>query len=442
MNGARCSVIYMTTALMLLTVATALAAIATGRDARSPLAWSLWVWVGVAVLHVLRPLPMQEMSGTTVLILCVGLVGLTLPVLQGRTELDAPIPDQGHRGVSFARFVMVSAVILTMVVVGALAFRSGIASAVGTDFSDLSLQQVRAAQNGEARGGGFLALLSAANPIAACLGIYGAMRYSRTWIVLTLVAVAASTQNPARTSSISLLVAIVIFWLYARNAISRDDRKPSPRRLPLGRLVLAGIGGVAVFLFVGELLQKNYVDGMYATTLPGWAVSPVLYFSGGVSALAVALNEMIIPIEFGSSVFVLMRAASFISPDVVVPDTIGLWVSIPMPFNVYTGFGQMYFDFGILGVFGLSLLLGWLALVSHRKADTGRMEWAWVSALMATLLFSLPLGFRLFNLDVALQLTLGFLSFRMIRLAAKGRRTVFATPQTNRARAESVTPDM
>jgi oligosaccharide repeat unit polymerase len=354
-----------------------------------------------------------------VLIVCLGLLTLTIPVMRRRRDLSVPDTQQGDRQVSFARLVIASAIILTMVLVGAMAFRSGVSAAAGTDFSELTLQQVREAQNGAARGGGLLPLLSAANPIAACLGIYGAFRYSRWWILLTAVAVVAAAQSPARTSSIAMLVAVVVFWLYARNTISRDEERPTPRPLPVVRLGLAAIVGMMFFLYVGHLLQKDYSGDFDSSGLPGWAVTPVLYFSGGMSALTVALDNSGSPFEYGSSIFLMMRAASVFFPGVAVPDTIGQFVSIPMLFNVYTGFGQIYFDLGLLGVAALAFTLGWLALVAHRKAEAGLVEWAWVSALTATILFTLPMGFRLFNLDVVLQLLGGFLIFWLIRRAQK-----------------------
>jgi oligosaccharide repeat unit polymerase len=420
--------------LLLLVVSLWTATVATTRDRRSPLAWSLWIWVAVAALHVVRPLPLVPISVMGAAVASVGLVAITLPVMRRRQSVSELSPAaQGHRGVALVRFIVLGAAVLAMVVVGAMAFRSGIALAAGTDFGSLDLRQIRHVQNTAGRGGGFAALLSAANPILGCLGVYGAMRYNRAYILLLVIAIIAAAQSPARTSSISLIVIVVVFWLYARNAISRDEMSPTPRRLPIGRLILAGVVAVAFFLIVGDMLQKNYVAGMYETSLPGWAVDPVLYFSGGLSALTVAVDEGVKPIEFGSSIYLLMRVASIFAPGLHVPDTIGRYAEIPMPFNVYTGFGQIYFDFGLLGVFVLSLILGNIALRAHRLAESGAMEWAWVSAVTASLLFSLPQGFRLFNLDVTLELALGFFIFWSIRRAKKTTALTHSAPELTSA---------
>lgn len=402
-----------TAALLILVVALSMAILATARDRRSPLTWSLWLWVAVAALIATRALPLVYVNGTAALVISVGLIALTTPMLARRRPRN-PV-TQGHRGVSGARFLLLSVVVLAMVLYGAWAFRSGIAAAVGTDFDALDLRQVRLAQNGVGRGGGIGTLLAAANPVLACLGVYGAYRFNRAFIAFIGVALVAAFQNPARTSSLSLVVITVVFWIYARNALSRSDKPVKTRTLPVRRLAIVGVLIVVAFLVIGDLLQKSSLAGVFTTWLPGWAIDPVLYYTGGASALSVASETGVAPIAFGSSIFVVLRALSVIAPAVESPDTIGQFVAIPVPFNVYTGFGQVYFDFGILGVIILSLLLGWLSIGAHRAAERGALEWAWVSGVTASLLLSLPQGFRLFNLDVTFQLVVGFLVFGLIR---------------------------
>lgn len=390
------------------------AIIATSRDRRNPLAWSLWLWACIALLYALRPLDLVELNGTATIVLCVGIIGLTIPSLLKRKRTAAAVL-QGERSVAFARLFIISVIAVALLLIGAWAFRNGVSEAVGASYGNLSLSDVRAAQTGTARGGGFLALLVAVGPLVSCLGIYGAYRYHPLWLVLTITAVAATLQNPARINMLTLGAVTVVFWLYARESLSTTDQPRGHRRLPFITIIGALAVALAYFLAVGNQLAKNDSATAYANWLPTWLVSPVSYFLGGPSAFTVATNNGITPMDFGTSIYLPLRIASAIFPGIQTPDTIASPVPAPMWFNVYTGFGQMYFDFGFIGVFVLSALLGTVAVLAHRQALRGKMEWAWIAACVAALLFSLPQAFRLFNLDVWFQFAIGFWAFWVIR---------------------------
>jgi len=414
-------------AWILLIVALSMATIAMRRDPKSPLAWSLCLWVVVAVIHVTQPIPLAALNGTSTIVVCVGLIALTAPMIF--SPANGARVSQGPRRAGLLRLSVWSIALTILMLVGLTSFQNAIAGVSGADFSNLTLYDIRLAQNGSARGGGLAVLLLSVAPIVACLGIYGAYRFSRLWLVFTGVAAYAVFQSPARTTTLSLIVTCAVFWLFARTHVSRDESPGESRPLPWLRLGVVAAGGLAYFVYIGDALSKSFALGGW---LPGWAQTPVAYVAGGISALSVSIRDGFNPLSFGTSVYLPMRALESLGVGVVAPETIGAYVSIPMPFNVFSGFGQMYFDFGLAGVAVLSLVLGAVAWAAQRRSTGGMTEWALVSAIIAGLLFTLPQGFRLFNLDVAMQLAVGFAAFWSIR---RGR----ASP-TERGRAQKIAP--
>lgn len=402
-------------------VAFASAGLAVYRDRRSPLAWSLCMWAVILLLFVLRPVQFHAMNWTTVTAISLGLAGLALPTLL--PNRDHGPTDQGVRAQAFRRYVIVAGVLLVLLIVGVLAFRITIANAVGHPYESLTPTQIRAAQNGAARGGGLLVLLGSLAPVVSCVGIYGAYRFSRWWWALSAVAFLLIVQNPARTGLLSLLVISVIFWLYARRALSKTDVPPGPRKFPIIPVALAVAAGLVYFIVAGALLSKNGTANAYSNWLPGWMVTPTIYFLGGVAAFSAATSTGFDPYHWGTSIYTPLRLLSGVIHSIHAPDTIAKRVHAPMSFNDYTGFGQIYFDFGLTGVFVLCAILGAIAIIAHRRAEAGRMEWAWVASATAALLLSLPQGFRLMNLDVLFYLTVGVVAFLVIRWP--GRRWMF-----------------
>ncbi len=399
-------------------IALAVALLAAGlsiyRDRYSPLAWVLCMWAAIFVLYVLRPVRLEPLNGTALLAISLGLVGLALPSLLPKRAVPQTA-YQGNRGASFKRFVVVSAVALVLLVVGMVGFRMGIAAATGSSYESLTLTQVRAAENGIARGGGLIVLLGALGPVVSCLGIYGAYRFSRWWWLLSAAAFALVAQNPARILLLSVLVISVVFWLYARTALSKTDEAPGRRRFPIVATILAVLAGLAYFVYVGAALSKNGQANAYSNWLPGWMTTPVMYFLGGISAFSVATRDGFMPYEWGTTIFTPLRILGSIFPGVHAPNTIAQAVHAPMWINIYTGFGQLYFDFGAVGVFVGCALIGTLAVIAHRRAERGYMEWAWVAAALAAVLFSTPQAFRFLNLDVLFELVAGFVAFYIIR---------------------------
>lgn len=398
---------------------TILAAVLATKSTHGPLAWALWLWVGVIALHTVAPLPLTPMNETAAIIIAVGLTFLTLPQLHPHRKIrTSPKPIHQSHGVAHTRFVIASVVAIGMVLAGAIAFRNNIGAATGTPYDTLTTVQIRRAQVSTARGAGFLALLATAQPILSCLGVYGTLRYHWAWSFLAVAALAVSLQTPGRTTIISLLVTTLAFYLYLRNIIPRRKQRRF-KRPPGLAIATAGVAALVIFNTIGTQLGKNDVARSYfpAYWWPAWTLAGLLYLVGGLSALSVAQQTNFDPFEQFNSIFALVRLANFADPAIKPPDTLGADVNIPIPFNVFTGFGQVYFDFSIVGVAAMAYLLGSLAVTSHRRAVAGSLGWVWVSATVAALLAYLPAGYRLFTLDVVFQLGVGSLAFYWLREA-------------------------
>ena len=391
------------------------------RGQGGPLEWSLWVLAGALAIPVVAPLGLTYTSVTAGIIVVVGIISLASPTLFSlipKGALRAEPVNQGRRSVGLAKLVFLSAVMLMLVAVGFQAFKSDIASATGLSFDQLSPTEIRAAQTSNARGGGILALMGSAGPILACLGLYGALRFSRWWYLLSAVSVWVALQSPARLTVVSLILVMAVFYLYARRSMSEGPTQKKLRKRTVF-LIVGGAGGgaLAIFNLIGAQLGKNQsATALFPHfTWPQWSLNPLLYFGGGFPALSQALDLRVNPFDAGGSFFSVMKVANVFFPDIQVPDTIGRYVGIPIQFNLYTGFGQVYFDVGLIGVIGAFVLLGWLSGLAHRWAMEGRLEWAFASAVLATVLLSLPQSYILFHLDLIFQLVIGFWVFWAIR---------------------------
>lgn len=387
------------------------------QDESSPLFWCLVLWALLFAVQAVNPMGLREVSGEATLVLGVGLVALSLPALFSSSK---PLVTGSHGMTQsvILRLILACVAAGVLVAVGALAFRSGVSAATGADFGQLTPSQVRAAQTGAARGGGLPALLAGLNPFLACLGVYGYVRFYRLFALATVGAVVASLQTPARLSTVMLIVQAAVFYYYCRRSLplrsSRYPDKVAGSRIRI--MLLAGSAAavsMAFFNYLGSQLGKVETVAAYFPNypLPSWTLSPLLYLTGGYPALSTAISSGTDPFQHPNSLFLLARIWAFIDPLYQAPDTLSAYVPIPIPFNVFTGFGQMWYDFGLVGTVTLSALLGLLAVRSHRRAMAGQLAYAWVSSLVASLLLATPQTYRLFFLDVDLALAAGFVFF-------------------------------
>lgn len=381
------------------------------------------LWAAILVVRIAAPIAQAEMTSTAAWVLGLGVLAVCLPAaIAGRPRSS---PDQlGDRDVALPRLLALVLALGAAVLLGLYVFRSHVSSYyVGADFGQLSAEAVRAAQLAGSRGGP-LTLLSSLAPLLGALGIYGALRYSRWWWAVPALALFATLQSPARISTLGLVVSCAMFYLYARDAVRQDPQAPVRGRRSRSRVVwqLLAVGAASLWYFIYTGTQRGGgAASLFATdwTWPMWLLSPVVYLVGGVAGLA-ATTSLPIGDPYGPDGHPVTVYLPLLLTGQDPPDTLADFTEAPFPINIYTAFGDLYFDFGVLGAVALALLLGLVTqAVFHRHA--WRLEYAWVAAVLANVLLSTGLAYRLFYLDVSVLMVCGWGAFAWLRRAQRTR---------------------
>lgn len=379
----------------------------------SPVFIATIMWAAILSAAVINPLSLYPLTAESSRIISIGILATAIGTVVFPV---GPAPGAPTKTASpdHARLLTVAVLLSFASVLAYVRFRAQISAAAGGSFSDLSDSAIRSAQTGAAKGGGIGSILVALYPILACVGAYGALRISRLYWFFPLLALSLSMQSPARLSTLSLVLQTGVFSAYvwlAQRALTHRIRI----RILAG-LVVTVAACMVIFNYVGSRLGKSQLLAQHVpeTYIPDWALSLWVYFTGGPFAFSRAIengNPFDTP---GSSAYVPMRIAGLLV-DIPKPSSLASFERLPLPFNVFTGYGQMWLDFGTLGVIFLSATFGASCAMAHRSALRGRIPGAWASAVCCSLLFSMPQAFRLFYVDVVFQLVIGYLIFLFIQ---------------------------
>lgn len=163
-------------------------------------------------------------------------------------------------------------------------------------------------------------------------------------------------------------------------------------------------GKWVIFLIVGLLVvisyQRNYLSGRYGSY--GEAVVGTIskYISISVACFSVLISQQSHPLQYGRQCFrPIYNILSYLG--------IGTRISIiqeQIPGaegNVYTIFGNMFHDFGFMGIIILSILIGGFMGIIYQKDHNNRLDIITVNALInATMIF----GFYDFKLNQTIYL--------------------------------------
>ena len=201
----------------------------------------------------------------------------------------------------------------------------------------------------------------------------------------------------------------------SRGNETKDTRARSgPRAVRIAVLLaLAAVLAITYFNIEAAALKKYGRSAARRSRRAKLSGRPGDLRTGSISALSIATaSSNGVPPETAPlrSIWLGPRILSAIDPDprVHVPDTVAGFVDIPSPYNTYTMFGDLYFDFGLGGVFVASLLSGILFGWMHRRVvDDPSLVNAWTSSVGIVILFGGVAGFRLFWLDTATWLIAG-----------------------------------
>lgn len=391
-------------------------------------AWGVLILVGA-----LNPLGARPIDPWVSVLLFIGVVAFTLPLHfpPSRRRPVASVVVKRNR-------LLISAMLTTaMVAISVVAFRARTSAYFGTDFANLDPREVRVATTvGPLRGGGLVGLLGSLAPLAACLGLAGWFGFRRFyWLAFPVVALLLAMTSPARSGSLTVVVAAGVFTLYEMHSTRRTGLGESPplrtRRSTQSRLTLAlivaAVLGLGTSVFVGLERDDPPVSGKgeSAWPLPEALVSPSRYVLGGMSAFSHAIATGLDPVagRHGRSVHILGRIASEIRADTKTANEFPDFVEVPFATNVFTWVGDIWFDFGLLGVVGLALLSGYLVLSAHNRATSGDPRWIWISSALAAVLAATPLAFTLFQLSFGFMTLVGVAVFHASAPRRRGAAT-------------------
>lgn len=366
-----------------------------------------------------RALGLAQPSINALLIYGLGNLAFSAPALIGPGTRGRVDGEQ----VTLRRTALGSTTIIValLVLVGLWSFRSVIAADAGVDFGQLTFTEVRQYQTALDRsGGGALGLLYSLTPLAATLVLMCGSFLSRAWLLGLLPVSYVVVQSPARTVTLATVSIASVFVLLLRRSQTTRLRSPRSRsRVEWLSITLVLCAVLAYFMTVARLLGKDRVNQLL--TAPEWLphelVSPVLYLTGGLSAWSTAMEYSYEVGEWGRSVYSFLRLGEFLGLG-RAPETITQPVPIPVPYNVFTAFGDLWFDFGLFGTAGLVFILGFFAHLAYRRAVSGSLAMMWLSACLGSLVLSSFFAFRAFYLDSVFLAGVGMIAMRSIQRLA------------------------
>lgn len=392
------------------------------------------IWaVAFFVLSVVgSPMGLERPSPRAFALIMLGVGGFCAPALLAR-ESDPremrPLPRKALLGAG-------TIVVFILVVVGYLTFSNEIEQAAGRAFGELSYTEIRSFQISEDRSGvGVRGLLPSLAPLSLCLFVLAGRAISRIWYLGIAPVAYCVIQSPSRTSGLTALVAIVLFFAWSH---PRPSRRHLTRHQIAWFFAAMGLIG-AYFILVGSARDSRSVETsvLPAGWIPSPLVSPALYLVGGIPALSVVQTNWLGRVDFGRSVYAFLRLAQGVGLPVKAPEVIGEYVPIPFNFNVYTAFGDLWLDFGMLGTILVFTILGVAAHGAYVRARRGSLSFAWLSTLAGTWVLSTPLSFRVFYLDSLFLACAGVLIFVAIQgcnTLARDRRAVSVVASSFRPR--------
>lgn len=369
------------------------------------------MWILLAALHAINPLHFTPASFQASVTIALGVVAVTLGTLMSRPRGADPIKSRPNA----ITFAAVASILSLAVAYGVVSFRQTIADTLGgvSDFDSLDQSRILyAVAYGGARGGGIDRLMFALAPLVACLGVLGGARLHKAWYMLIPLTLFATTQTPGRTLTFTLVCVAVSFYLYTRS--NRDKERSSAKAVCAAAAAVVVV--ILYFNAVGASLGKNQmlVQALGRTAVPDFLTAPLTYLLGGISALSQAQAAGVDPGEPGRSIFTVVKVGEMLGLPVQSPEVISRYVLMPVPINVFTGFGDVWFDFGYLGLFIYFVLVGSACAIAHRSAVRGSLRSAWVASMFVSVLATSAMSVRLFYVDTVALLAVGWIVFGLL----------------------------
>lgn len=316
-------------------------------------------------------LPLQPLSitATALLLAAIGLANLSF-FLSTRQAPARTLLSALHR----RRFVFVCLSLLLLGMLGWTLYKARLAQILGASgFEALSVYDIRAAelQQSDNKGG----LLVSALTVLVVFAAVGFYQFGKAWALLAVPGLLVALQGTNRTYVGILVLTLFFAFIAVRASSSRPQRKSR-----FIAVLVPGLGVVVAmsiyFNRVGQSLQKLNpgIESPYGW-FPDGLTSLTLYLTGAPSALAVAQGADFNPWEAtsGWTLQAIASALALLGVSDGVPPLAVDSVTIPAPFNMYTGFGDVYFDLGLLGLTLHAVALGLAASLATRMYFSGRI---------------------------------------------------------------------
>jgi len=395
------------------------------------------LWGGIFLVIAWNPLLLRPVTGAAALVLAVGmLAAFGGAVLGSRWIRSQPTPFEAVGLVqprrSF-RWAVGLAVASAGVGVAVLSFRNAVdAAAGGIGFDQLTAQQVRYySVYGAASHAGVGTTLYSLAPLVAAGGIVLG-RHRRLGYLFVAFAIFMAVQNPARTLVFYTALVALLSWLYYKPSSTAPPKAGARHWHRIGVVGVTLICLAGYFEHVGNLLNKsNPAQIRSGTVIPAALFSPTIYLTGSPEALSTALDDNVDPTqgEHGRTVWIAQRIFLLVDRGATAPSNIAQAVPIPYPYNTYTWAGDLWFDFGWLGVVLGGLFLGFVsAVVDERARQRQSALWSWWAAAWGVVLLSSIITFEVFWLQTVIWLLAGPLVFGVSK-PARRPATAAATPR-------------
>lgn len=232
---------------------------------------------------------------------------------------------------------------------------------------------------------------------------------------LVILAVFYNLLTASKAGAVTLVVA-----LFAMHVVLR-------RRVPVRFLLLAFVAVLVLFGMV--TVGRVEASGQHLTLLQSVAATWnefLVYFSGGPVGFSIYLDHPdLVPAVWSPWRF-FERSANYFGHYFDVPNPNAQFVDVGpgIPLNVYTAYFSYYPVYGLSGVVGFMLGLGWLSASIYRRALSGSLVWLVVyGVVFSGILMTIFSESLLSSLNFVIKLALIALIILGVRLIRFRRRS-------------------
>ena len=156
------------------------------------------------------------------------------------------------------------------------------------------------------------------------------------------------------------------------------------RTLPVRKVVMGLVGALVVFALMGVLIKKGNArpDATFMENAAAMSDGLQVYSLAGIVGFERIVDDPTSIPSNGGYLRGVHDVANHLGANYEIPSQHLQWTSIgdAIDTNVYTMYSAYYPDAGFVGTLCLTLIIGWVSAIAHRRATSGKLG--------ATLLFA------------------------------------------------------